>query len=598
MASTEEAKTSPTIVAPLPAIVPHTDDKHSVKENEPKVVEHYGSLQDDTTSEHNEKYQQGGAQDAEISAAPAGTVVDVEEEEDTSHHIHGIPLILLAFGLCVTTFLIGLDQMIIATAIPKITTQFQSLDDVGWYGSSYLLTTTALQPTFGKVYTYFNIKFTFIIALAIFEVGSIICAAATGSKMLIVGRAIAGSGAAGLFSGGMTMVGFAVPLRRRPLYIAALSSMFGVSSIVGPILGGVFTDQLTWRWCFWINLPFGAVAILTTFFFFKNPERDFTNITLKAKLLELDPVGATFLISAIVCLLLALQWGGLQYPWNDSKVIGCFVGFGVLITIFITTQIRLGESATIPVRIFKQRTIRAVALTLMFMSMGLFVHIYYLPFYFQAVKGTSAEQSGIRVIPYLVSNTIFAIISGACVTVLGYYTPFIWFGTALFAIGSGLIYTFQVGTPHAKWIGYQIMAGGGSGAAIQLPFIAVQVVLSSKEMPTGNAVAIFFNSLGGAIAISIATNIFNNALKKQLPIYAPGIPAETIIQAGATNIRTFLEDVLKKPEALPGVLEAYNKALTQAYILPIAVAILSFLGSLLFEWKSVKGKKLGMAAPA
>ena len=144
-------------------------------------------------------------------------------------------------------------------------------------------------------------------------------------------------------------------------------------------------------------------------------------------------------------------------------------------------------------------------------------HVYYLPFYFQAVKGTTAEESGIRCIAYLISNTIGAIIVGAIVTVVGYYTPFIYFGTALFTIGSGLIYTLQVNSPAGRWIGYQILAGFGAGGAVQLPFIATQVVLPAKDMPTGNSLAVFFNSLGGAIAISIAQNIFANTLVKELP---------------------------------------------------------------------------------
>ena len=143
------------------------------------------------------------------------------------------------------------SNMSTATAIPRITTDFNSLGDVGWYGSSYLLATTSLQPSFGKVYTYFNVKWTFLIALCIFELGSIICAAARNSVMLIVGRAIAGAGAAGIFSGAMTIIGFAVPLRKRAIYIALLSSMFGISSVVGPILGGALTDKASWRWCFW-----------------------------------------------------------------------------------------------------------------------------------------------------------------------------------------------------------------------------------------------------------------------------------------------------------------------------------------------------------
>lgn len=295
---------------------------------------------------------------------------------------------------------------------------------------------------------------------------------------------------------------------------------------------------------------------------------------------------------AIVCLLLALQWGGSVYPWHDSKVWGCLLGFGLLIAVFIVIQIKRGDRATLPPRIVvKQRTILASALFSTFLAMGLYTHIYYLPFYFQAVKGTSAEGSGIRTIPYLVSNTISAIIVGGTVTVIGYYVPFTWIGSAIFAVGAGMIYTLKVHSSAGMWIGYQILAGGGAGACVQLPFIAVQVVLNKKDMPTGNAVAIFFNSLGGALAISVAQNIFSNALRTEIPKYAPNVDPQTIIAAGATYIRK-----VTPPEALPGVLEAYNSALTQAYILSIATAGIAFCCSFLFEWKSVKGKKLEMGA--
>ena len=214
-------------------------------------------------------------------------------------------------------------------------------------------------------------------------------------------------------------------------------------------------------------------------------------------------------------------------------------------------------------------------------------HIFYLPFYFQASKGTTAEESGIRTIAYLVSITVSSVIIGGAITVIGYYTPFMWFGSAVFTIGCGMLYTLKVATPSGRWIGYQILAGAGAGASVQIPFIAVQVVTTDKDMPTANACVMFFNSLGGAIAISIAQNIFVNSLASEIPKYAPGLDPKIVIDAGATYVRNVVPSSI-----LPQVLEAYTKAITNAFILAIAMAGLAFLVSFGMEWKSVKGKKL------
>ena len=533
-----------------------------------------------------------------------GTSVVAEEEktleeegaidlDDESRYPSGVQLTLITTGLALATFVVALDNTIIATAIPQITSVFNSLGDVGWYGSSYLLTTTSLQPTFGKIYTHFNIKWTYLIALVIFEVGSVLCAAAVNSTMLIIGRAVAGCGAAALFSGAMTIVAFTVPLRKRAFFIAMLSSMFGIASVVGPLLGGAFTDRLSWRWCFWINLPVGGVALATVFLFFKNPPREDSTLTFREKIAEMDILGAFFLICAIICLLLALQWGGTTYAWSDSKVWGCLLGFGLLILVFIGLQVWRGDRATIPPRIVKQRTVAAGCLFSLFLALALYAHIYYLPFYFQAVQGTSAEGSGIRTIPYLVSNTIAAIIVGASITKLGYYNPGLFFGSAVFTVGAGLLYTLQVGDYPGKWIGYQLLAGIGSGACIQVPFISVQVALPPKDMPTGNAITIFSNTLGGALSVSIAQNIFSNFLLQQLEAKAPMAPIALIIQAGATHVRE-----VTPPQLLEPVLEAYNAGITRAFILPIAVGGIAFICSFFFEWKSLKGKRLELGGGA
>jgi len=229
----------------------------------------------------------------------------------------------------------------------------------------------------------------------------------------------------------------------------------------------------------------------------------------------------------------------------------------------------------------------------MFLAMGLYTHIFYLPFYFQAVKGTTAEGSGIRTIPYLVSITISSVAVGGCITALGWYTPFTWTGAAIFAAGSGMLCTLKPSSSAQMWVGYQILAGIGAGACVQIPFVAIQVVLDKKDIPSGNAITIFFNTLGGATSISIAQNIFSNTLIKEIPRYTIGVDPAKIIAAGATHIR----EVTPKSQ-LAGVLTAYNVAVTRSFILPITCAVLAFLCSLMFEWKSVKGKKLEIGGAA
>jgi len=227
--------------------------------------------------------------------------------------------------------------------------------------------------------------------------------------------------------------------------------------------------------------------------------------------------------------------------------------------------------------------------------MGLYTHIFYLPFYFQATKGTTAEESGIRTIAYLVSNTLAAIVVGGTVTKIGYYSPFMWLGSAVFCVGAGLLYTLKVTSPAGIWIGYQIVAGAGSGMAVQIPFVAVQVVTSEKDMPTANACVFFFNSLGGALSISIAQNIFVNSLADNIPVYAPGVDPKVVIGAGATHVREVL-DTHGWNAMLGGVLKAYTKGITQAFLVAVAASALAFIVSFGMEWKSVKGKKIGAAA--
>ena len=217
--------------------------------------------------------------------------------------------------------------------------------------------------------------------------------------------------------------------------------------------------------------------------------------------------------------------------------------------------------------------------------MAIDTHIYFLPFYFQAVKGTSAQGSGIRILPYFISVTMTTVVIGSCVSYFGVYVPFMWVGTALLTIGCTFLHMLYVQTSGARWIGYQILTGVGFGMGFQIPYTAVQVVLSPEDLPTGNALIVFFQTLGGGLAVSIAQNVFISSLVKELSD-VPQIHPATLIAQGVSMIHSETP-----PELLPAVLEAFNLALSKAFILPIVGAGLAFLCSLAMEWRTVQKDK-------
>lgn len=444
----------------------------------------------------------------------------------------------------------------------------------------------------GRVYKLYSPKWVFLVGILIFEIGSAVCGAAPTSTAFIIGRAVSGLGSAAIIVGLMTILFLTLPLEKRPMFQGFFGAIFALASVAGPLLGGVFTDDLTWRWCFYINLPVGGFAAVVIFFILHLPDTGSNRVHMswKEQLGQLDPIGNICLLPGVVCLLLALQWGGSKYQWNNARIIVLFILFGLLAISFIAVQFWKQEKATVPPRIVKMRSIAAGMWFGIFNGGSMMVTIYFLPIWFQAIQNVSAVESGIRTVPLILSLVVGSIGSGTLISRLGYYTPFMIASSILMPIGAGLISSFTVDSGRGEWIGYQVIYGFGLGLGMQQPMNAAQTVLGKQDLSIGASLMFFVRLLGGAIFISVAENLFTNQLISNLSKIS-GLNSAIIANAGALNIRAAVS-----AEDLPQVLIGYNNAVRSAFYVSLALSCMTIFGALAMEWRSVK--KGGAKMPA
>ncbi|KAL3422560.1 major facilitator superfamily transporter [Phlyctema vagabunda] len=516
------------------------------------------------------------------------------EDEDTNEYPDATRMIFIVIALVLSIFLVSLDMTIVATAIPKITDEFRGLDLVGWYGAAFFLTVGSFQSTWGKAYKYFPLKITFLVSIFIFELGSLICGVAPSSTALIVGRAIAGLGGAGIASGAYTIIAFAARPRQRPAFTGLLGASYGIASVIGPLLGGVFAEKVTWRWCFYINLPIGGLAGAIILFLFQTPAASVpAKANLLEKILQMDLPGTFTVMGSVICFILALQWGGQSKAWGDSDVVGTLVGFVVLMIVFVIIEIYQGERAMVVPRLLKDRT-NSVGMAFIFCLGGsFFVLLYYIPLYFQIVSDVSASQSGVRNLPLILGCTIATILSGGLISVYGHFVPFMIIGSVGGTIGAGLIYTLSPTSTSSEWIGYQALAGLGLGFALQIPVISAQGFATPEDLSSVTAMILFAQTIGGAFYVSAGQSAFANRLLSRLPITAPSVDPVAVVSTGVTELRNVFP-----ADTIPGIVAANMAGLKVAYAIAIASVGASVFIAVLspYPWKSLRGVKITGAA--
>ncbi len=416
-------------------------------------------------------------------------------------------ILLVLAGLMLGMLLAALDQTIVATALPTIAGDLGGLTRLSWVVTAYLLASTATVPLYGKVGDLLGRKVVFQAAILIFLAGSILAGLSRSMLELIVFRGVQGIGAGGLMSLALAIVGDVIPPRQRGRYQGYFGAVFGLSSVAGPLLGGFFTDHLTWRWVFYINIPLGILALFVTSFALDLPFHRSRH--------RLDLAGAALLSAGVVSLLLALVWGGTTYPWGSGQITGLFGASAVLLAAFVLAERRAAEPI-LPLRLFADRIYSVSNLIGFFVGLAMFGAIVYLPLFLQVTLGESATNSGFLLTPMMIGIVVASVVSGRLISHFGRYRIFPIFGTAVMALAAYLLSTLGVGSQGWQATVYMVVLGIGIGNVMQVMVLAVQNSVQARDMGVATSSAQFFRSIGGTVGVAALGSVLINRLSAHL----------------------------------------------------------------------------------
>ncbi|MGV9250030.1 MFS transporter [Streptomyces sp. NPDC003697] len=472
---------------------------------------------------------------------------------------------LVFFGLMLALLLAALEQMIVATALPKIVGELHGLDRMSWAITAYLLTATVGLPIYGKLGDLLGRKGVFQFAIVVFVAGSALAGRATTMDQLIAFRAVQGVGAGGLMIGVQAIIADIVPPRKRGRFMGLIGAAFGLASVAGPLLGGYFTDHLSWRWCFYVNVPFGLLTLAVVTAVLKLPR--------PATRGRLDLLGALLLTAASTCLVLLTSWGGTEYAWGSRVILGLGAGAAAAALLFLVVE-RFAAEPLIPLRLFRDSVFNVTGLVGLVVGVALFGAASYLPTFLQMVDGASATESGLLMLPMMGGIVVASIVSGQLISRTGRYKAYPVAGGALSAAGMWLLSRLEVDTPRLHYSVWMAVLGAGIGLVMPVLILAVQNSVRPADLGTATSANNYFRQIGGSVGAAVFGTLFADRLTDAL---AARVPA----RAGARlpdpeSITPQLVHSLP-PQLRDAYIRAYADAMPRIFLYLVPVLVLGLL---------------------
>ena len=489
-------------------------------------------------------------------------------------------ILVIFSGLMLGLLLAALDQTIVATALPTITGELGGLEHLSWVVTSYLLASTVSTPLYGKLGDLYGRKRLFQVAIVVFLVGSVLSGLSQNMVQLIAFRAIQGVGGGGLIVLAQAIVADVVSPRERGRYQGYFGAVFGATSVAGPLLGGFFTDNLTWRWVFYINVPLGIIALFVTGAVLPAGMRRATS--------KIDYLGASVLVAAVTCIVLFTTWGGSLYPWGSPTIVGLVLASILLLASLVPIERRAADPI-VPVGLFRLRTFNVASSGGFIVGMAMFGAIAFLPLFLQVVQGASATNSGLLLLPLMAGLLGASIVSGQLITKTGRYKIFPVSGTALAAVGMFLLATMGTDTGQLAVTLYMVVLGIGIGFTMQTLVLATQNAVAMTELGVATSAVTFFRSMGGAIGTAIFGALFNAALASRLS----GLSVN--VGDGSTFTPASLADL--PPAQAARVVSAFSESLTGVFTYAGVVVVGAFFITLLLRETPLRSSVETVDAP-